>query len=247
MNLNLEDIFARYEHLVKAADTAFTRVKEGHGGCVTCKEGCSDCCYALFDLSLVEAMYLNEKVREYARNLPSGDREKFLENASKLDRQVYRLKRRFHKDHQEGGQDESILDQAGRERLRCPLLDENDLCCIYEKRPITCRLYGIPLRIGEQSRTCSLSGFEPGEAYPTVFLDRIQDELYRLSEAVAERAESKYEGLAKVLVPVSMAILTEYDDEYLGVPKNEPAATSSQLPPGSKEWVIPGPKQGDSE
>ena len=56
---DLTDIFARYENLRAEADTLFDRVREACPQCVTCKEGCSDCCHAMFDLSLVEAMALN--------------------------------------------------------------------------------------------------------------------------------------------------------------------------------------------
>ena len=54
-------VFTAYEALVAEADAVFSRVNELHPDCVTCKPGCSDCCHATFDLSLVEAMYLNAK------------------------------------------------------------------------------------------------------------------------------------------------------------------------------------------
>lgn len=56
---DLSPIFSRYESLRAEADALFARVRETQPGCVTCKEGCSDCCHAVFDLSLVEAMSLN--------------------------------------------------------------------------------------------------------------------------------------------------------------------------------------------
>ncbi len=46
------------------ADTAFNKVRESHPECVKCKINCSDCCYALFDLTLIEALYINHKVSE---------------------------------------------------------------------------------------------------------------------------------------------------------------------------------------
>ena len=55
----LTPVFTAYEALVAEADAVFARVGEMHPDCVTCKPGCSDCCHAMFDLSLVEAMYLN--------------------------------------------------------------------------------------------------------------------------------------------------------------------------------------------
>ena len=57
----LTPVFTAYEALVAEADAVFARVGEMHPDCVTCKPGCSDCCHAMFDLSLVEAMYLNAR------------------------------------------------------------------------------------------------------------------------------------------------------------------------------------------
>ena len=38
---------------------AFDRVRKTHAECVKCSEGCADCCHAVFDLTLIEALYLN--------------------------------------------------------------------------------------------------------------------------------------------------------------------------------------------
>ena len=56
-----------------------------------------------------------------------------------------------------------------------------------------------------------------------VMIDVIQEKLLRLSERFAREINSKYVRLGELLVPLSMALLTEYDDSYLGV-----AASGSQ-------------------
>jgi Fe-S-cluster containining protein len=104
-----------------------------------------------------------------------------------------------------------------RQRIRCPLLDEGEKCGMYEARPITCRLYGIPTVIGGQAHTCGLSQFEEGKQYPTVKLDNIQRRLYEISFELAQEIKSRYPKLGEVLVPLSMALLTDYNDEYLGI------------------------------
>ncbi len=62
-------------------------------------------------------------------------------------------------------------------RVRCPMLNDAQMCEIYEFRPLTCKLYGIPTAIGGKGYTCGLSGFEKGEKYPTASLDKIQNRL----------------------------------------------------------------------
>ncbi|MBI5896711.1 MAG: YkgJ family cysteine cluster protein, partial [Desulfobacterales bacterium] len=59
--MDFNSFFKQYEALVQQADAVFARVKQEHGECVRCKEGCADCCHALFDLTLVEALYIKAK------------------------------------------------------------------------------------------------------------------------------------------------------------------------------------------
>lgn len=212
---DLTDIFDRYEALVAEVDAVFTRVAEQHPDCVTCEKGCSECCHALFDLSLVEAMYLN---RNFKSLFGDGEnRSRIVSRANEADRKSYRIKRQAYRDSQAGVETQVILDRMARERLRCPLLGEDDACEMYQQRPITCRLYGIPTAIGGKGHTCGKAGFAKGEAYPTVHMDRIQDRLLALSREIAERVGSKYSELSGVFVPASMALLTVYDERYLGV------------------------------
>ena len=95
-------------------------------------------------------------------------------------------------------------------------MSAQDLCELYECRPLTCRFYGIPTAIGGQGHTCGLSGFQPGETYPTVNLDVINARLQEISAELVRDLKSRFVKLADMLVPVSTALLTEYDEVYLG-------------------------------
>ena len=97
------------------------------------------------------------------------------------------------------------------------MLGPDDRCVLYEQRPVTCRLYGVPTAIHGKAHVCGKCGFARGGAYPTVALDRIQDKLAELSRRLAAAVGSRYRELHTVYVPVSMALLTKYDDAYLGV------------------------------
>ena len=218
--MNLEPYFDKYKAIVDQVDAVFKKIQAEHEECVRCKVGCSDCCHALFDLTLIEALYIkswfDKLFKDKARAL-------ILERANEADRAVYRLKRQAYKDHENGKPEGEILEEMASQRIRCPLLNSEDKCELYAQRPITCRIYGIPTVIGERAHTCGLSGFSQGEAYPTVKLEAIQRKLYDLSAELALEIESRYPKLGELLVPVSMALLTEYTDEYLGV---KPASTA---------------------
>jgi Fe-S-cluster containining protein len=140
-----------------------------------------------------------------------------IDKANAADRSVYKLKRAAFKAKEAGKSEDEILEDLAAERIRCPLLNDEEQCDMYAYRPITCRLYGIPTAIGGKGHTCGLSGFEPGAAYPTVNLDRIQEKLYEISEQFQKAIKSRHVKLATLLMPLSMALLAEYDETYLGV------------------------------
>jgi Fe-S-cluster containining protein len=212
--MNFEPYFEKYRHLVEQVDAAFNKIETAFDDCVKCKVGCADCCYALFDLSLVEALYIKN---EFNANFSGEQRSKVIERANDADRKVYRLKRQAHKDQQAGKPEKEIFEWMSAQRVRCPLLNEKDQCELYAYRPITCRLYGVPTVIGGQAHTCGLSGFKEGESYPTAKLDAIHQRLHDISSELAREIQSSYPKLAELLVPLSMALLTDYTEEYLGV------------------------------
>jgi Fe-S-cluster containining protein len=221
VDLNFDLFFKRYEAVVSMADNAFEKVRESHSECIKCKIHCSDCCHALFDLTLIEALYINHKANELFRD---DKKSRLEEKADIADRAVFKLKKKAYKEFEGGKSEDEILKDMATKRLRCPLLNEEDKCDLYQFRPITCRLYGIPLSIGGKGHTCGVSGFQEGKEYPTVNMDIIQSRLYEISDAFVKSIGSKYAKLSEMLVPVSMAILNKYDKEYLGIPDKEKCA-----------------------
>jgi Fe-S-cluster containining protein len=214
MKIDLAPFFKRYEALANSADMVFTNVKAQFPDCVACDNGCSDCCHALFDLTLIEALYINH---HFNRIYHGAAKKKMGGKANTADREVYKLKRKAFKDFKSGRPEVEILSDLSMERVRCPFLNSNNRCDFYRFRPITCRLYGIPTSISGISHTCGLSDFKPGESYPTVKLDIIHGQLYSLSAELANAIKSKFSGLSDILVPLSMALLTDYNDDYLGI------------------------------
>lgn len=214
MTLDFTEFFNRYEALAAKVEEAFNRVNDAYPDLVLCKPGCTDCCYALFDLTLVEALYLNHKFTDHFQG---EDRDRMVEKANTADRRIYKLKKEAYKAAQDGRDEQDVVEDMAKERIRCPLLNDENLCDLYPYRPLACRIYGVPLAIGGKGRTCGLSGFKTGEKYQTVNMDIVHDQLLALSTELVQHIGSKRIGLPDVLVPVSMALLTDYDEEYLGV------------------------------
>jgi Fe-S-cluster containining protein len=227
MDFDFTPYFKKYEALVSKSDEAFEHVRKAYAGCVKCEEKCADCCYALFDLTLIEALYINYK---FNTKKTGAEKTELLEKANRADRIVHKIKRKAHRDLQAGKSEDEILGELARERVRCPLLNEAELCDLYDNRPLTCRFYGIPTAIGGAGHTCGKSGFEKGEPYPTVNLDAVNAQLQEISGELIRDLKSRYVKLADMLVPLSMALLTAFDEEYLGVGEEKNPAP----PPGKK-------------
>ena len=225
MDFDFTPYFQRYEALVKLADQAFERVAKDHPDCIKCQIGCADCCHALFDLTLIEALYINHKFKE---KFNGPEREALLEKANTADRQTNRIKRQAVDALQKGTDERDILAELAKKKVRCPLLNDQDSCDLYGYRPLTCRFYGVPTAIGGVGHTCGVSEFKKGEKYPTVNLDLIHQQLQQISAELVRDLESKFIKLADILVPLSMALLTLYDEEYLGVGCAPPTDTASQ-------------------
>ncbi|WP_051261390.1 YkgJ family cysteine cluster protein [Desulfovibrio inopinatus] len=233
MALDFSKYFEAYEKLCSEVDAVFGRVKEQCGDGVTCTVKCSDCCHAVFDITLVEAVYLNYHLRS---SIGSGEALSQLEElANRADRELFRLKRQAYKAQQRGMDDMEILETMGKERIRCPLLNDSDMCIAYAHRPITCRLYGIPMEIGGQSRTCGKSGFQPGGNYPTVKMDKVQERLLALSQALIDDLPTRFSHLSRSLAPVSQAILSRYDEEFFGLEDGDDDGQGPDSPASTKE------------
>ena len=209
-----QTIFEQYESLVRKVDQAVGRVHEAYPAEVRCRRGCSDCCYAVFDLTLAEAFYLNA---HFHWELPEALREKIVGRAETADRQAYQLKHKLQRMRQrEGKNDRDLLQFLAEQRVRCPLLNEGNDCEGYAFRPITCRIYGIPAAIQGAPRICGQTGFQAGQKYPTVNLDRVNEGLFELSRLMLREAgvEDPDGKLQSLVVPVSEALMTDFNEDF---------------------------------
>ena len=220
MKIDYKPYFIKYQTIVKQADELFARVQKEHPECVKCTVKCSDCCNALFDLTLIEAIYINYQFNKFIKG---KGKIKLVEKANRADRKTHMIKKQAYKSKKAGKIETEILMDIAAERVRCPLLNDDEMCNLYEYRPITCRLYGIPTSIGGRSHTCGKSGFVEGKPYPAVNMDVIQKKLYDISYEFVREIKTKYAKMADMLVPLSMAILTDFDEEFLGIASSKKA------------------------
>ena len=132
-------IVFQYRQLLAGVDAWFARCQpllDGGPGC----RGCAECCRGLFDITLLDALLL----RQGFDRLPATIREGVQARSRPI---LARLQERFPGFAQPyllSGLPFDQLPLAGEENTPCPLLDAAGRCLLYEHRPLTCRLYGLP-------------------------------------------------------------------------------------------------------
>ena len=201
--MNFTHLFQRYELLVAKADQAFHKMQKDYGAYIKCKLHCSDCCHAVFGLFLIEAAYLQQHFNQLARK----ERQAAVLRGEKSEKEYGELEKKL----KTYGNDPQMASYSlGRERIRCPLLSDHRMCILYIYRPITCRIYGIPLVIQGKAHVCGNACFKKGELYPSFNLDEVQRELYLLSRELLDRSGRKDLERASLLISVSKAIKTPF-------------------------------------
>ncbi len=197
-------LYEPYEDLVKKTDEVFEEVKKEYPESVMCKPHCADCCHAVFGLFLIEAVFL----RIFFDRLDDAEKKKALFRAEKAVQQMEQLNKKLNllKDD-----NEKMTYLMASEKIRCPLLTDTDECILYSHRPITCRIYGIPVAIQEKAHICPKAQFQKGENYPFFNLDIVYRELYSLSKELLKKAESRDINDASLLVSVAHVVKTPVD------------------------------------
>ena len=169
--------------LYKQIDQSFKKVASSFPEEFKCKKGCCDCCYAAFDISLVEAVVIKNAFKNLGKKT-----KKYCLNRAKEAKNIWQEK------ILKKGQDISKV------KIPCPLLSRDNECLLYKLRPVNCRTYGVPTEIYGKGHACSLSGFKPGKSYPTIRLNIIQHELLKLSKEISKTNNQKRMTIADALL-----------------------------------------------
>ncbi|MFC1534244.1 YkgJ family cysteine cluster protein [Thermodesulfobacteriota bacterium] len=203
--MKLTPFLNNYELLVDKAELAFHRMEKEHGSCIRCELHCSDCCNAVFGLFLIEALY----IREHFDQIDDEQKRQAVLWGKTADRELEALQEKLKTFENDPHMQTYTL---ARERIRCPLLDEQDECILYHRRPVTCRVYGIPTKIQGKVRVCGKAGFKEGETYPVFGLDAVYSDLFVLSKEILEKAGIGNADKASLLISMSKVIRTSSDD-----------------------------------
>jgi Fe-S-cluster containining protein len=143
--------------LIQIVNTAFAAATRRSGDWLVCRSGCTQCCIGVFPINQLDAQRLQRGLSDLEKRAP-GRANRVRERARNA---LSRLSPHFPGDPVTGildeGQDadERFSDFANHEP--CPALDpETGSCELYESRPMTCRVFGPPVRTEEGLGICEL-------------------------------------------------------------------------------------------
>ncbi len=199
------ELFNHYGRIVSAADRAFQGMAKDYHEELQCKPHCCDCCFALFGLFLIEAI----QIRRHFEGLDIRQRREALIRGEQAERALLEFQNRL-RDHKDDA--ERIFYEVGKERIRCPLLNDFDECILYSSRPITCRVYGIPTAIRGKARVCGKAAFNRGKYYPSFNLDQVNKQLYLISKAILNKIDGADPEKASLLISMPRAIKGPVED-----------------------------------
>ena len=210
----LDALFSKYQEEARQADILFKSIKEKYPLSVTCHIHCCDCCYAIFGVFPIEAAYINY----YFNRLERRIKREILRRAEKAEREIIKAKDKLKLFEDD---EKMKVYGLGKQRVRCPLLSDKNECELYERRPIICRIYGVPYSIykgrKEHSYVCSISNFQEKATYQTVKIDKIYNRLVQLSEELLkEGLVIKPETKANLMIPLSRVLRMSLDDIIKG-------------------------------
>jgi Fe-S-cluster containining protein len=114
---------------------------ERAGGSISCEPGCTACCYWPVAISATETAALTDKIESLSQDIRDRITSRFRAASDLLESEGWLAKMRSFPRLSREQQRAVVYEYFGLQ-IPCPFL-ENDLCSIYEDRPLACREYMV--------------------------------------------------------------------------------------------------------
>jgi len=145
------------QRLIQIVDAALAETVRKSGDWLVCRPGCTQCCVGVFAINQLDAARLRQGMADLKRKSP----ERAAKVRQRAREAVTRLAKNFPGDVEtgllaEGLSAEEQFAEFGNDEV-CPALDpETGMCEVYEARPMTCRVFGPPVRSEDGLGVCEL-------------------------------------------------------------------------------------------
>ena len=145
------------QKLIQILDAALASAERRSGEWLICKPGCTPCCIGVFAIDQLDALRLQAGLVE----LDAADPHRALRVRERARQSMARIGPEFPGDVRTGVLGDDDQAAANFEEFAnfepCPALDpERGTCDLYQWRPITCRVFGPPVRSDGGVGVCEL-------------------------------------------------------------------------------------------
>ena len=146
---------ARDGQLVQIVDAAVADAARRSGSWLLCAPGCTQCCIGVFPISQLDGA----RLREGLASLDGSDPLRAAAVRERARQSIARIAGDFPGDPETGALDEAraeLMEDFANDEP-CPALDPvTGRCDLYAARPMTCRVFGPPLRVEGGVGVCEL-------------------------------------------------------------------------------------------
>jgi Fe-S-cluster containining protein len=160
-------ILERYGDLLREVDQWFAACLQSHANLINCRRGCSACCRGLFDITILDALYLRSGFDLLPADVQLGLR---LKAGDRLDRLTSRWPSFTAPWILNNIPEPEWLEMMPEDdETPCLLLGKEGGCLVYEHRPMSCRLNGIPQydmsgeALSDEWCTLNFAGIDPAQ------------------------------------------------------------------------------------
>lgn len=180
------------QQLIQIVDAALADTTRRSGKWLACRPGCTQCCNGAFAINQLDAWRLRRGLAALEATVPAraaAIRERALDYLARVGKDF------------PGNPVTGVLDESEEGSRRfdafandepCPVLDpKTGLCELYESRPMTCRVFGPPVRTEEGLGVCELcfDGATEGQISSCEIIPDPDDMESRLLQKVEDRTE----------------------------------------------------------
>jgi Fe-S-cluster containining protein len=148
---------SRDQQLIQIVDAALAETSRRSGAWLVCRPGCTQCCIGVFPIHQLDALRLRQGLADLEKDAP----ERAEGVRTRARDAVARLSQDFPGDPVSGrlyeGEEAELQFSDFANDEPCPALDpETGNCELYDSRPMTCRVFGPPVRSENGLGVCEL-------------------------------------------------------------------------------------------
>lgn len=137
----MNELLQRYRALLTTIDRWFAARQAELPSAIVCSDGCSGCCRGLFDISLLDARLLRAGFDQLPPAIRAEAETKAAARLAELQQRWPDFAPPYLLNHMD---DSAWTEMPEDDATPCPLLDAVGRCLVYDHRPMTCRLHGLP-------------------------------------------------------------------------------------------------------